>query len=81
MSRHRKTKQTKIPAVRNLERLRCVDDCEIPWSANLLVAALSVATNAIELKIDKAQIADASSDVRAQTENRVLCRFDTGNLD
>jgi hypothetical protein len=81
MSRHRKTEQTKIPAVCNFERLRCVNDCDIPWSANLLVATLSVATDAIELKIDKAQIADASGYVGAQTENRVLCRFDMGNLD
>jgi hypothetical protein len=45
------------------------------------VAALGVATNAVELEIDKVHIADASSDVRAQTENRMLGRFDTGNLD
>jgi hypothetical protein len=45
------------------------------------VAALSVATNAIELEIDKVHIADASRDVRAQTENHVLCRLDTRNLD
>jgi hypothetical protein len=45
------------------------------------MAALGVATNAIELKIDKIYIADASSDVRAQTQNRVLGRFDARNLD
>jgi hypothetical protein len=45
------------------------------------VAALGVATNAIKLEIDKVRIADASRDVRTQTENHVLCRFDTRNLD
>ena len=81
LSRYRKAEQTEIPAVRNFERLRGVDDCQISRSADLLMAALGVATDAIELEIDKIHIAEAARDVRAQTHHHVLGRLDTGNLD
>src|ERR1700735_834977 len=81
LSRYCKAKQAEIPTIRNFERFRRVDDRKISWTAYLLVAALRVVTDAIELKIDKIHVAHASSDVRAQPQNRVLCRFHTGNLD
>jgi len=79
LSRHRKTKQAEIPAIRDFEWLGRVDDREISRTANLLVAALSVATNAVELEVDEVHVADASRDMRTQTEHHVLCRFDSGN--
>jgi hypothetical protein len=44
------------------------------------VATLRVATNTVELEVDKVHIADASRDVGTQPVNDVLCRFDSGNL-
>jgi hypothetical protein len=40
----------------------------------------AVATSAVELEIDKVHVANASRDMRTQTEHHVLCRFDSGNL-
>ncbi|WP_246784973.1 hypothetical protein [Bradyrhizobium sp. S69] len=45
------------------------------------MAALGIATNTIELEIDKVDITDASRDVRTQPHHHVLCRLDVGNLD
>jgi hypothetical protein len=81
LSRHRKTKQAEIPTIRDFEWLGRVDDSQIAGSADLLVATLSIATNAVELEIDKVHITDASGDVRAQAEDHVPCGFDTRNLD
>jgi len=44
------------------------------------VATLRVATNTVELEVDKVHVADASRDVGTQPVNDVLCRFDSGNL-